>query len=102
MADRPSPRAGPTCWSSTATASWGGARRPGATAAVERAGGALAVSVRGGVERAAAALQHVITLAPANEEIAERLAGQAEALVLMAARFEQSADLARSNAATDG
>ena len=44
----------------------------------------------------------LLTLVPANEEIAERLAGQAEALVLMAARFEQSADLARSNAATDG
>ena len=56
-------------------------------------------------ERAAAALQHVLTLAPANEEIAERLADQAEALVLMAARFEQSADLARSaarSAATGG
>ena len=53
-------------------------------------------------ERAAAALQHVLTLVPANEEIAERLADQAEALVLMAARFEQSADLARSNATTDG
>ena len=43
-------------------------------------------------------MQHVLTLAPANEEIAERLADQAEALVLMAARFEQSADLARSAA----
>ena len=39
--------------------------------------------------------EHVLTLAPADEEIAERLADQAEALVLMAARFEQSADLAR-------
>jgi hypothetical protein len=53
-------------------------------------------------ERAAAAVQHVLTLVPENEEIAERLADQAEALVLMAARFEQSADLARSNATTDG
>jgi hypothetical protein len=49
-------------------------------------------------ERAAAALRHVIRLAPANEEIAEQLADQAAALVLMAARFEQSADLARSAA----
>jgi hypothetical protein len=53
-------------------------------------------------ERAAAAVQHVLTLVPATEEIAERLADQVEVLVLMAARFEQSADLARSNAATDG
>ena len=53
-------------------------------------------------EYAAAALQHVLTLVPANAEIADRLADQAEALVLMAARFEQSADLARSNATTDG
>ena len=54
------------------------------------------------LERAAAAVQHVLTLVPASEEIAEQLADQAEALMLMAARFEQSADLARSNAATDG
>ena len=53
-------------------------------------------------ERAAAAVKHVLALVPANEEIAERLADQAEALVLMAARFEQSADLARSNAVTSG
>src|SRR5690348_14937396 len=53
-------------------------------------------------ERAAAAVQLVLMLVPANEEIAGRLADQAEALVLMAARFEQSADLARSNATTDG
>jgi hypothetical protein len=53
-------------------------------------------------EYAAAALQHVLTLVPADEEIAERLADQAEALVLMAARFEQSADLACSNATTHG
>lgn len=56
-------------------------------------------------EYAAAAVQHVITLAPANEEIAAWLAAQTEALVLMAARFEQSADLARSaarGAATSG
>jgi hypothetical protein len=56
-------------------------------------------------EYAAAALQHVLTLVPENAEIAERLADQAGALVLMAARFEQSADLARSaarGAATSG
>ena len=46
-------------------------------------------------ELAAAALQHVITLAPADEETGERLADQAEALMVMAARFEQSADIAR-------
>jgi hypothetical protein len=46
-------------------------------------------------ERAAAALQHVLTLTPADGELAERLADQTEALLLMAARFEQSADLAR-------
>jgi len=49
-------------------------------------------------ERAAAALQHVLTLAPAGGELAEQLADQAEALVLMAARFEQSADAARGAA----
>ena len=49
-------------------------------------------------EYAAAAVQHLLTLVPAYEEIAEQLAGHAEALVLMAARFEQSADLARSAA----
>ena len=53
-------------------------------------------------EHAAAAVQHVLTLVPATEEIAERLADQAEVLVLMAARLEQSADLARSKAATSG
>jgi len=46
-------------------------------------------------ERAAAALQHLLTLAPVEGGLDERLADQAEALVLMAARFEQSADLAR-------
>src|SRR5947209_18933813 len=46
-------------------------------------------------ERAAAALQHVLTLAPGDGELAEGLHDQAEALLLMAARFEQSADLAR-------
>ena len=56
-------------------------------------------------ECAAAALQHVLTLVPANAEIADRLADQAEALMLMASRFEPSADLARSaasGAATSG
>jgi hypothetical protein len=46
-------------------------------------------------ELAAAALRHVITLAPADEETVERLTYQAEALIVMAARFEQSADIAR-------
>jgi len=46
-------------------------------------------------ERAAAALEHALTVAPAAGGVAARLAEQAEALVLMAARFEQSADLAR-------
>lgn len=46
-------------------------------------------------ERAAAALGHVGSIAPASGELAERLAEQREALVWMAARFEQSADLAR-------
>jgi hypothetical protein len=46
-------------------------------------------------ERAAAALEHALTVAPAAGELAVRLAEQAEALVLIAARFEQSADLAR-------
>ncbi len=46
-------------------------------------------------ERAAAALEHSIALAPAGGEHGERLAEQAEALVWIAARFEQSADFAR-------
>ena len=46
-------------------------------------------------ERAAAALEHAMTVAPSGGELAERLAEQAEALVWIAARFEQSADLAR-------
>ena len=46
-------------------------------------------------ERAAAALQHLRTLAPVEDAVDERLADHAAALVLMAARFEQSADLAR-------
>jgi hypothetical protein len=46
-------------------------------------------------ERAAAAIEHARSIAPASGELAERLAEQSEALVWMAARFEQSADLAR-------
>ena len=46
-------------------------------------------------EGAAAALEHAMTVAPAGDELAARLAEQAEALVWIAARFEQSADLAR-------
>ena len=46
-------------------------------------------------ERAAAALEHARSIAPDSGELAERLAEQSEALVCMAARFEQSADLAR-------
>lgn len=44
---------------------------------------------------AVAALQQAITLAPGDGELAEQLHDQAEALLLMAARFEQSAELAR-------
>lgn len=46
-------------------------------------------------ERAAAAIEHARSIALASGELAERLAEQSEALVCMAARFEQSADLAR-------
>jgi hypothetical protein len=46
-------------------------------------------------ERAAAALDHARSIAPAECELNLRLAEQSEALVCMAARFEQSADLAR-------
>jgi hypothetical protein len=46
-------------------------------------------------ERAAAAIEHARTIAPASGELAQRLAEQSEALMCMAARFEQSADLAR-------
>jgi hypothetical protein len=46
-------------------------------------------------ERAAAALEHSATLAPPSGELAERLSDQVEALLCAAARFEQSADLAR-------
>ena len=46
-------------------------------------------------ERAAAALEHAMTVAPPGGALAERLAEQADALVWIAARFEQSADLAR-------
>ena len=43
--------------------------------------------------RCAEAFEHAMTVAPSGGELAERLAEQAEALVWIAARFEQSADL---------
>ncbi len=46
-------------------------------------------------ERAAAAVEHSAALAPPSGALAERLAAQVEALLCAAARFEQSADLAR-------
>jgi hypothetical protein len=67
------------------------ARRALAAAPFERAFARSAAAFEG----AAAALEHAAGCSPPNGEQARRLAEQVNALLCIAARFEQTADLAR-------